>query len=46
MINERRSISEITSKRVEKIIYVVRGQKVMVDADLAELYGVETNYLT
>jgi hypothetical protein len=38
-------MSEITSKRIEKIIYVVRGQKVMVDADLAELYGVETKYL-
>ena len=41
----RISMSEITSKRIEKIIYVVRGQKVMVDADLAELYGVETKYL-
>jgi hypothetical protein len=37
-------MSEMTSKRIEKIIYVVRGQKVMVDADLAELYGVETKY--
>ncbi|MFT7614202.1 MAG: hypothetical protein ACI9J3_003184 [Parvicellaceae bacterium] len=26
-------------------IYVVRGQKVMIDRDLAELYGVETKYL-
>ena len=26
-------------------IYVVRGQKVMVDSDLAELYGVETRVL-
>jgi hypothetical protein len=38
-------MSEMTSKRIEKIIYVVRGQKVMVDADLAELYGVETKHL-
>jgi phage regulator Rha-like protein len=26
-------------------IYVIRGKKVMVDRDLAELYGVETKYL-
>jgi hypothetical protein len=26
-------------------IYLVRGQKVMLDMDLAELYGVETKYL-
>ena len=30
----------ITSK-----IYLIRGQKVMVDRDLAELYGVETKVL-
>jgi len=28
---------EITNK-----IYLIRGQKVMLDRDLAELYGVET----
>lgn len=27
---------------IEKMIYVVRGQKVMLDSDLAELYQVET----
>jgi hypothetical protein len=26
-------------------IYVIRGEKVMIDRDLAELYGVETKYL-
>ena len=26
-------------------IYVIRGIKVMLDMDLAELYGVETKYL-
>ena len=30
----------ITSK-----IYVIRGEKVMLDRDLAELYGVDTKYL-
>jgi phage regulator Rha-like protein len=30
---------------VERLIYLVRGQKVMLDADLAGLYGVETKTL-
>lgn len=34
---------EITNtSQIEKMIYVIRGQKVMLDSDLAELYGVET----
>ncbi|OGR33067.1 MAG: hypothetical protein A2005_00845 [Desulfuromonadales bacterium GWC2_61_20] len=32
-------------ERIEKTILLVRGQKVMLDADLAELYGVETKAL-
>ena len=32
-------------ERIERLILVVRGQKVMPDADLAELYGVETKAL-
>lgn len=31
--------------RIERLILSVRGQKVMLDADLAELYGVETRAL-
>ncbi len=38
-------MSEITPKRIEKIIYLLRGQKVMLDYDLAQLYNVETRYL-
>jgi phage regulator Rha-like protein len=30
---------------VESLIHVIRGQKVMLDADLAELYGVQTKVL-
>lgn len=30
---------------IEKMIYVIRGQKVMLDSDLAQLYGVETGHL-
>ncbi|OFZ52386.1 MAG: DNA-binding protein [Bdellovibrionales bacterium RIFOXYB1_FULL_37_110] len=38
-------MSEITPKKIEKMIYVIRGQKVMLDSDLASLYGVETKML-
>lgn len=31
--------------KIEKMIYVIRGQKVMLDSDLAELYEVETKVL-
>ena len=30
---------------IEQRIFLIRGQRVMVDRDLAELYGVETKYL-
>lgn len=32
-------------EQIESRIFVIRGQKVMLDADLAELYGVETKVL-
>jgi hypothetical protein len=32
-------------EKIESRIFVIRGQKVMLDADLAELYGVETKRL-
>ena len=32
-------------ERIARLIIVIRGQKVMLDADLAELYGVETKVL-
>jgi hypothetical protein len=31
--------------QIENMIYIVRGQKVMIDSDLARLYGVETKVL-
>ena len=39
------NMNEILPAKIEKMIYVIRGQKVMLDFDLAELYGVETKYL-
>lgn len=35
--------SDIT--KIETIIYTIRGQRVMIDSDLASLYGVETKAL-
>lgn len=37
--------SLIPSETIEKRILLIRDQKVMLDADLAELYGVETRVL-
>ncbi len=36
---------EIQSDQIQNMIYVIRGQKVMLDSDLAKLYEVETKYL-
>ncbi len=33
------------ARRIENLIFVIRGQRVMIDADLATLYGVETKRL-
>jgi phage regulator Rha-like protein len=42
----KRSAKTLTpAKPVESLIRVIRGQKVMLDSDLAELYGVETGHL-
>jgi len=39
-------MSEIVPQEVvENKIFLIRGHKVMIDRDLAELYGVETKYL-
>ena len=35
----------ISTEKIEKIIYLIRGEKVMLDRDLALLYGVETKTL-
>ena len=37
--------SNIPAERITKIIYMIRGQKIMLDRDLAELYGVQTKVL-
>jgi hypothetical protein len=35
----------IPVERIERSIFLLRGEKVMIDGDLAELYGVETRIL-
>jgi len=35
----------ISVERIESAIYLIRGERVMLDRDLAELYGVETRVL-
>ena len=46
MTSEKTTIMEekelIIHQAIENKIYVVRGQKVMLDSDLAELYGITT----
>jgi hypothetical protein len=41
-----RSRLAIVPARVEQKILLLRGERVMLDADLAALYGVETRALT
>jgi hypothetical protein len=38
-------MSEVSLSKIESMIYVIRGHKVMLDSDLAELYEVETKAL-
>jgi phage regulator Rha-like protein len=40
-----KSTSIVPVERIERTILLIRGQKVMLDADLAALYGVETKRL-
>lgn len=39
------SHSIIPIERIERSILLIRGEKVMLDSDLAEIYGVETKRL-
>jgi len=35
----------IPFERIQQVIYLIRGQKVMLDYDLADMYGVSTKVL-
>lgn len=41
----KNKIAIVSSEMIERSIFVIRGYKVMLDADLAKLYGVETKAL-
>ena len=43
--NELQGNSSAHVKPIERLIYLIRGQRVMLDSDLATLYGVETKVL-
>lgn len=38
-------MSDLQLSQIEKMIYIIRGQRVMLDSDLANLYQVETKQL-
>ena len=38
-------MSNLQLSQIENMIYVIRGQRVMLDSDLAKLYGTETKAL-
>ena len=35
-------MNELVDSKIENMIYEIRGKQVMLDSDLAKLYGVET----
>ena len=42
MTEENKEIVIVDDKKIKDKIYLIRGQRVMLDADLAEIYGYET----
>lgn len=45
MMRSKTDINTIKTEIIANMIYIVRGHKVMLDSDLASLYGVETRVL-
>jgi hypothetical protein len=45
VMSENNQLSVILDEMVINKIYLIRGEKVMLDSDLSELYGVETRRL-
>ena len=37
-------VPELNNETIESMIYIVRGEKVMLDFELAQIYGYETRY--
>ena len=45
MDNKDIEIVELSNESIEKMIYVIRGKKVILDFDLARIYGFDTKRL-
>ena len=45
MKNKDAQIQVLPDEHIVSKIYIIRGKKVMIDRDLADLYGVETRVL-
>ena len=45
MSEEKNELIELTNETISSMIYVIREQKVILDFDLARIYGYETKYL-
>ena len=43
-MNQEITVIELTEENIESMVYEIRGQKVMLDFDLARIYGYETRY--
>lgn len=44
-LSDIRAVADVCNKVVPNLIYEIRGKRVMLDSDLARLYGVETRAL-
>lgn len=42
MTEKELTVIELTEENIESMVYEIRGQKVMLDFDLARIYGYET----
>ena len=42
MVEKELIIPELNNETIESMIYIIRGQKVMLDFELAKIYGYET----
>ncbi|RIA64707.1 ORF6N domain-containing protein [Anaeroplasma bactoclasticum] len=42
MENDEMIIPELNNETIESMIYIIRGQKVILDFELAKIYGYET----
>ena len=45
MTDKELTVIELTEENIESMVYEIRGWKVMLDFDLARIYGYETRYL-